>query len=93
VAWRTTLIIGLLQTSSEVLGIVNPKECLEELRVCSKHKNPACGERCRDIQGKLKKNNSVQKQINIERSVKHNKGYLLLKQKVIDCYNNATSFY
>jgi hypothetical protein len=38
VAWGTALIVGLLQTRSGVLGIVNPKECLEELSVCSKHK-------------------------------------------------------
>jgi hypothetical protein len=30
--------------------------------------------------------------VDIENSVKHNKGYLFLQQKVIDCYNNANSF-
>jgi hypothetical protein len=38
VAWRTALSGGLLQKSSEVLSIVNPKECLEELSVSSNTK-------------------------------------------------------
>jgi uncharacterized protein with PhoU and TrkA domain len=62
VAWGTALSVRLLQTRSEVLGIVNLKECLEELSVCSKHKTQLV-ERDVEIYRENKKNNSVQKQV------------------------------
>ena len=37
-------VLGCCQQRIEVLGIVDNKQCLEELSVCSEHSNPSYGE-------------------------------------------------